>query len=100
MQTLRERLTDWSDIDTSMSQLAQALGLFEPGESGPKWLYWSKNPTGELLYRTLESLKELGILEFREDGPTDCQFRWNTDYQPPRRPPTDPEAEPAVAPDR
>ena len=43
-------------------------------------MYWSSNPTGEMLYEILNSLTKLGVLEYREDGPTDSQFRWNPNY--------------------
>jgi hypothetical protein len=46
-------------------------------------MYWSNNPTGNLLYEMLTSLTKLGVLEFREDGPSDSQFRWNPNYSPP-----------------
>ncbi len=83
MKTLKESLQDWSDIDTSMMHLAHALGMLEPQESGPKWMYWSANPAGDVLGEILASLQKIGVLEFREDGPTDEQFRWNPNYLPP-----------------
>jgi hypothetical protein len=83
MQTLKERLREWSDIDCSMCHLAQALGMLQSSNRGPKWMYWSNNPTGNALYKMLQSLAELGVLEYREDGPTDNQFRWNPNYSPP-----------------
>ena len=79
--TLRETLTDWTDWDWAAFYLAVALGLM-PNDSATyfiaKGVFWSNNPLGNLLYKTLEGLVEQGILETREEP--DNQFRWNPSY--------------------
>ncbi|MFE2867154.1 hypothetical protein [Embleya sp. NPDC059259] len=77
---LSEQLAEWQDIETAMLRLGRTLGLFEPDDTylGHKWVFWSRNPLGDMLYGTLEQLVEMGALERREnpndDG--DDQFRW------------------------
>ena len=44
-----------------------------------KWVYWSDNPLGNMLYGTLERLLELGALEKREEP--DLQYRWCPAYR-------------------
>jgi hypothetical protein len=68
METLRTALSDWTDFDVSAHLLAQCLGIMpsqqEMKES--KWVYWSENPLGTMLYSTLQRLVELGVLEKRD----------------------------------
>ena len=81
MQTLRVTLADWTDIDASAHVLAQCLGIMPSGlgMNEAKWVYWSDNPLGNLLYGTLERLLELGALEKREEP--DLQYRWRSGYR-------------------
>ena len=80
METLRIALTDWTDFDMSAHVLAQCLGIMPAGlgMNEAKWVYWSDNPLGNLLYGTLERLLELGALEKREEP--DLQYRWCSGY--------------------
>jgi len=62
METLRVALADWTDFDASAHVLAQCLGIMPSGlgMNEAKWVYWSDNPLGNMLYGTLERLLELG----------------------------------------
>ena len=81
METLRVALADWTDIDASAHVLAQCLGIMPSGlgMNEAKWVYWSNNPPGNMLYGTLEHLLELGALEKREEP--DLQYRWCSAYR-------------------
>jgi len=81
MQTLRVALADWADFDVSAHALAQCLGIMPSGlgMNEAKWVYWSDNPLGNMLYGTLERLSELGALEKREEP--DLQYRWCSAYR-------------------
>jgi hypothetical protein len=81
MATLRTALTDWTDIDGAAHVLAQCLGVVPSGLQMQeiKWVYWSSNPLGNMLYRTLDRLAELGVLEKREEP--DLQYRWCSAYR-------------------
>jgi hypothetical protein len=79
METLRVALADWTDFDASAHLLAQCLGIMSPHHemTEAKWVYWSENPLGTVLYDTLERLVEIGVLEKREEP--DFQYRWVPD---------------------
>ena len=81
MQTLREALRDWTDIDVAAHSLACCVGVFPFGaiDPFPKWVYWSKNPLGEALVRTLDEYVALGVLEKRDEP--DLQYRWSADHR-------------------
>src|SRR5215470_6516308 len=81
METLRVALADWTDFDASAHVLAQCLGIMpsERGMKEEKWIYWSDNPLGNMLFGTLESLVELRVLEKREEP--DLQYRWCSSYR-------------------
>ena len=61
--------------------LAQCLGIMPlgTGMNEAKWVYWSDNPLGNMLYGTLERLLKLGALERREEP--DLQYRWRSAYR-------------------
>ena len=61
MDTLRVALADWTDFDVSAHVLAQCLGIMPSGlgMNEAKWVYWSDNPLGNMLYGTLERLLKL-----------------------------------------
>ena len=82
MTRLKEALKDWTDIDGCAHELARVLGLVEADSemSCHKALYWSDSPTSKMLFATLESMRAIGVLEYRE-GDTDYQYRWNPDYK-------------------
>jgi hypothetical protein len=81
METLRVALGDWTDFDISAHVLAQCLGIMPTGTgmNEAKWVYWSDNPLGNMLYGTLERLLDLGALEKREEP--DLQYRWRSAYR-------------------
>lgn len=77
-----ESMSDWHDWDLAEYKLAICLGLLPP-DSGTfenftkyKYLWWSNNGLGNFLYSTLQSLVQLGILEFDEEE----RFRWNANF--------------------
>jgi hypothetical protein len=81
METLRVAIADWTDFDASAHTLAQCLGIMLPQKEmkEAKWVYWSENPLGTMLYSTLERLVELGVLEKRDEP--DLQYRWCSAYR-------------------
>jgi hypothetical protein len=81
METLRVALADWTDFDASAHALAQCLGIMPLHQKmiEEKWVYWSENPLGTMLYSTLERLVELSVLEKREEP--DLQYRWCSTYR-------------------
>jgi hypothetical protein len=85
MKTLKQRLSDWTDIDWAGYQLAVCLGLME--ESSPfdfgkaKHVFWSNHPIGDLLFQMLDQLTAQGILE--ENDEPDFQYRWNAGFKGP-----------------
>ena len=81
MNTLREKLTEWTDIDIAAFHLAQNLGLMGKDvrfHLEAKHIFWSNNSVGNTLYNMLKELANLGILEYREDP--DLQFKWNNSF--------------------
>lgn len=44
-----------------------------------KWVFWSQNPIGNMLFEMLESLAEQKVIEENEDG----QYRYNPQFVPP-----------------
>jgi len=76
MQSLREALSDWQDVDGAMYHLAVALGVLTDSRpwGGRKDLFWTNNPVGNALFEQLRQLAELGVLEFDED---ETRFRRN-----------------------
>jgi hypothetical protein len=81
METLRVALADWTDFDASAHMLAQCLGIMpsQHDMKEAKWVYWSENPLGTMLYSTLERLVGLGVLEKRDEP--DLQYRWCSTYR-------------------
>lgn len=94
--TLRERLSDWTDVDVAQHHLGLVLGVLPPMEDGEtegdhfrrcKSIFWSANRLGDALYETLKGLVDAGLLERLPDddgivhGP--CPFRFV------REPPTE-----------
>ena len=82
MGTLGEELADWRDFDVAGYLLARALGVI-PAEvqfhSDAKHVFWSDNPIGTAMYRTLDQLVEAGVLEKRNEP--DIQYRWNPSFK-------------------
>lgn len=78
----RDRLREWQDFDVAEYALAESLGIVEPGAwdyDSPiphKSVFWSNNPIGESLSRTLYLFVDARVLE-RNDN---AQFRWRPGY--------------------
>lgn len=82
MSSLKDELGVWTDVDRAGFSLARCLGLMGPGsrfEREAKYVFWSDNPVGNLLYEMLESLVEAGVLKRRNEP--DLQYRWNAAFQ-------------------
>ena len=74
--TLKEKLNDWTDLDVAQYELSLVLGIFTPEQSFQselKHVFWSNNPTGNMLYNMILDLVERGYLEFDED---EYRVRW------------------------
>ena len=81
METLRAALADWTDFDASAHVLAQSLGIMPSQQKmiEEKWIYWSENSLGAMIYDTLERLVELSVLDKRVEP--DLQYRWCSAYR-------------------
>jgi hypothetical protein len=79
-QSLRQSLTDWTDIDVIQHQLATALGIVGAQESlnDCKALYWTANLVGDALAAFVSSLARAGVLEAQPEDET--VLRWNPAY--------------------
>jgi hypothetical protein len=77
--TLRESLQDWTDIDVAAWRLAQVIGVIGSDKElrDIKWMFFSANPVGDALYRSLDELRMAGVLEKRDEP--DFQYRWRLD---------------------
>ena len=76
VQTLRERLQAWTDVDVAMCELGITLGLYPETDNTfneMKWVFWTDNPACRLLHAMLGELVRLGALEVSEDGE---RYRW------------------------
>ncbi len=80
LQTLRETLSDWSDVDAAGCALGVCIGLIPTNEGWGrhKHVFWSSHPIGNMLYKMLDDLVAQGVLEKREP---DFQYRWNQDFR-------------------
>ena len=80
MDSLKEALSDWTDVDGAEYHLAVCLGLMMPGDfARAKHVFWSNNPIGNILYQMLDELARQAVLEKRDEP--DYQFRWNTNFK-------------------
>ena len=79
-------MKEWTEIDVAAFQAGVALGIIPPlsGEkeiynfAGKKWVFWTKNPLGTLLFGLLENLVKLNILEKHKND--DQLYRWNSNF--------------------
>jgi hypothetical protein len=75
MQTLRERIRDWTDWDVAEYELGVVFGLWPEFGSDPegdpwngrKGTVWSANPVGDMLSETLQALAKAKVLEYDEE---------------------------------
>jgi hypothetical protein len=68
--------------DISAYYLACSLGLIAYDSSlkvfrESKAIFWTGNPTSDFLYKTLERMLEIEMLEFNDDN----QYRWNKEFK-------------------
>jgi hypothetical protein len=78
--TLKDALQQWHDADGAAFQLALALGVLEPTvdfTTQSKHLFWTDNPVGVALSRSLDCLVEAGVLDRDEDD----RYRWNASFK-------------------
>ena len=76
MNTLKEAIPDWTDVDVAEFHLACCLGLMGPDfPVRAKHVFWSNNPVGSMLHEIVKRLIEQGILEAHPDD--DMIVRWN-----------------------
>ncbi len=78
--TLKQKLDHWVDLDGAAYYLAISLGLMTEKDdfcTTVKWVFWSANPIGNMLYGLLVDLVKIGVLERNDDD----QVRWNPEYQ-------------------
>ena len=83
LETLKEALSEWCEVDSAMWALAILLGLMTPEtdyQGSAKHVFWSNNPTGNMLSDFLTRLVELGVLEYR-DTEADYEYRWNPSFK-------------------
>lgn len=74
---LSTTLREWTNWDSAGFHLGRALGLFDrPSRVETKHIFWTDNPTGNMLHAMLGELATSGILD-RRDEPDD-QYRWSS----------------------
>jgi hypothetical protein len=80
MNSLRDVLAEWTDVDVAQFKLAQLIGLINANDSfiSTKWMWWSDNQIGNQTFKILESLVSLGFLQQRSEP--DIQFRWDSNW--------------------
>jgi predicted enzyme related to lactoylglutathione lyase len=80
LQTLRETLSDWVDVDNAGCAMGVCIGLIPPSEGWArhKHVFWSNNPIGNMLYKWIDDLVAAGVLEKRDEP--DIQYRWNKNF--------------------
>lgn len=80
METLKEKLKDWTDTDVAAFHLAVCMGLMpdthETFSCHAKHVFWSNDDVGNALYTLLFLFVDAGILEENDDG-----FRWNPKFK-------------------
>jgi len=81
-QTLKEALSDWSDLDHVRMTIAIGFGLMTEEtnyQTDAKHVFWSNHPIGNLLYDLVHRLV-VGVLEHRNSD-DDLEYRWNSGYK-------------------
>ncbi|MEP3890392.1 MAG: hypothetical protein ABJN69_07980 [Hellea sp.] len=87
MQGLRQSLETWTEIDVAAFHAGAALGIIPPPSDGEsiysfgdkKWIFWTENPLGNMLFDLLENMVTLNILEKHKGD--DHLYRWNTRFE-------------------
>ena len=83
---LRPSLKTWTEIDVAAFHAGVALGIVPPlsdeknlyGFGDKKWIFWTENPLGSMLFDLLETMVTLNILEKHEGD--DHLYRWNATF--------------------
>lgn len=77
---LKEMLPDWRDFDVAAHAVAVSFGLMPADWDwvlvNAKRVFWTDNPTGNMLHNVLELLVEAKVLEKNEDD----QYRYNREF--------------------
>jgi len=77
MKRLKEYLTDWTDLDVAAYYLGVTLGIFQGVSSSEdkfqefrdnKHIFWTNNTLGDLLYDTLSSYRDSGLIEIEDNS--------------------------------
>lgn len=73
---LAAELKDWRELEDVLVRIGRAIGFFQ-GKSWEdiRWVIHTSNPLTDMLWATLEALKEMGAVEMRE-GAGDYEYRW------------------------
>jgi len=85
VETLKFVLQNWVDADVAAYRLACILGILPPDDATldrfneSKHMFWSADPLGETIGRFLQSLTDLGIVEF---DPQRLAYRWKRSTNP------------------
>jgi len=76
LDSLRERLHDWTDTDVAQYHMGMVLGALPPPSEAAdsegehfrdcKPIFWTRNGLGDFLLDALEALAKAGVLEKRE----------------------------------
>jgi len=85
-RTLQDALHDWTEIDAAAIHVGVVLGIIPPlsqesdlyNAQGKKWVFWTDNPMGRLLFGVLEDMAKLNILEKNDED--DHLYRWNSNF--------------------
>lgn len=69
MQTFRDRLKEWTDVDIAQFELGVVLGLWGPDTYlTQKDVFWTHNRISNGLNETLRMLVRFGALEYNDEG--------------------------------
>ena len=76
MNSLKNVLKDWHDIDGAQYELARLLGVIDQEKSfqETKHIWWTNDVIGNMMFNLLEALVGAGVLESRTEP--DHQYRW------------------------
>ena len=77
---LKDVLNDWLDRDSAAFAIAVSLGILAREanyqNTSVKYVFWSRNPLGDMLYDHLDKLVRVGIVELRVTEDDDL-YRWD-----------------------
>jgi len=83
LETLKDALSDWNDIDGATWAVAICFGLMTPETSyqmDAKHVFESRNPIGDMLRDIVVRLVAEGVLEQVEINDDEC-YRWNPSFK-------------------